>query len=86
MGRFEFRLAVLPAGASFTNHLDQDTLLAAAVEFTIEDLFPWPEIQFAVGDRHYDFSARHLALDVRISVVLAGLVVAIGPVMRRNLL
>src|SRR5215467_4803465 len=43
---------------------NQDSFLPAAVEFPIEDLFPWAEVQFPFGDCDHNFAAHHLTLDV----------------------
>src|ERR1039458_4983161 len=58
-------------------HLDQDALGAAAVEFAVEDLFPGAEVELAGRDRDYHLAAHHLALMMRVAVVLAGAIVMI---------
>lgn len=57
--------------------LDQHALFAAAVELAVEDLLPGPEVQLAGGHRYDHFTAHHLALDMRVSVVFAGSVVMV---------
>jgi len=64
--------------SSLSDYLDQYSLLSSAVEFAVENLFPWPEIQFAFGDRNDNFAAHDLTLQVCIGVVFAGPVVSIG--------
>ena len=61
----------------FPDYLDEDALLPAAVELAVEDLFPRPEIELPVGDRDNDFTAHHLAFDMSIGIVLAGVVVPV---------
>src|SRR6185369_7112168 len=59
------------------NDLDEHALLAASIEFAVENLLPGTEIEFAVGDRHDNFASHHLAFDVGIGIVFAGVVVAV---------
>ena len=54
------------------------SLFSSAVEFAVENLFPWAEIQFAFGDRHDDFPPHDLTFEVGVSVVFSGSVVSIG--------
>src|SRR5689334_6905409 len=49
--------------------LDEHSLPSPSIEFAVENLFPRPEIQLAVRDRHNDFAAHHLSLDVRIGII-----------------
>ena len=46
--------------------------MASSIEFSIEDLFPGTEIQFALGNRHHHLAPRNLTFHVRVGVVLAG--------------
>jgi hypothetical protein len=62
---------------SFTDDLHEDAFAAVAVEFAVEDLFPWTEIEFAVGDGDDDFAAHDLAFEVGVGVVFAGAVVVV---------
>ena len=59
------------------NHLHQHPLWPAPVELAVEDLLPRPEIELAARDRDDHFPAHDLPLEVRIPVVLAGVVVTI---------
>ena len=61
-----------------SNYLDEHSLSAAAVEFAVEDLFPRAEIEFAFGDGDDDFAAHDLTLEVGVSIVFAGAIVAIS--------
>ena len=61
-----------------SDYLNQHAFSSAAVEFTVENLFTRPEIQFAFGDRNDSFSPHDLTLEVGVSVVFAGTVVSIG--------
>src|SRR5574341_2188657 len=60
-----------------SNHLDEHALLPPPVELPVEDLLPRAKIEPASGDRHHHFPSHHLALQVRVGVVLAGVVVAV---------
>src|SRR5262245_16288644 len=57
------------AAALFADDFDQNSFLAAAVEFAVEDLLPGTEIQLAICDGNHHFTAHDLALDVRVRVV-----------------
>ena len=48
-----FALAAVSA-ASFPDDFNQHTFPAAAVEFAVEDLFPWAEVEPPVRDRDDD--------------------------------
>ena len=57
--------------------LHQDALSSAAIELTVEDLFPRAEVELALGDGHDDLAAHDLAFHVGVGVVLAGAVMAV---------
>jgi hypothetical protein len=59
-----------------------------AVELSVEDLLPWPEIERTARNGNNDLTTHHLSLQVRVPVVLACPVVAIGAdrLMRRQFL
>ena len=61
-----------------SNYLNQCSFASSSIEFAVEDLFPWSEIKFALGNRHDDFPAHDLALEMCVSVVFACPVVSIG--------
>jgi hypothetical protein len=61
----------------FPNDLHQHPLLSAPVELPVQDLLPRPEVQPPLGYCHHDFPPHDLPLDVRVGVVLAGVVVAL---------
>ena len=61
-----------------SNYLHERSLAPSAVEFAVENLFPRPEVQFAFGDRNYDFAAHDLTLEVGVGIVFAGAIVAIS--------
>ena len=60
------------------DNLYQDAFLPAAIEFAVEDLFPRAEIELAFRNRDNNFATHDLAFQVRIRVVFAGAIVAIG--------
>src|ERR1051325_7487143 len=62
---------------SLTNNLHQHSLLAAPVELAVEDLLPRPEIELAFAHRDHHLATHHLALHVRVGIVLASPVVHI---------
>jgi|SRR5215831_17873031 len=73
-------IALAPGGrilSLFSDDLDEYPLLPASIELTIENLFPWSEIQFAVGYRHQDLASHDLPFDVSVGIVLAGIVMPI---------
>ncbi len=65
--------------ASFlvSDDLDQYTLAPAPVEFPVKDLLPGAEVQLAPGDGHHHFASHHLALDMSVGVIFAGIVVPV---------
>src|SRR5688572_15102580 len=63
---------------SVAEHLDQHPLRAPAVELAVEDLLPGTEVELAPRDGHHHLAPHHLALHVRVGVVLSRAVVAIA--------
>jgi hypothetical protein len=61
----------------FPNDFYQHTLSAPAVEFTVKNLFPRPEIELAFGYADDYLAAHHLAFEMSIGVVFAGPVVLV---------
>lgn len=59
------------------HHLDDDALVALAVEFGVENALPRAQIEFACGDGHDHLMMYQQGLQVRVAVVLAGLVVTV---------
>ena len=70
--RLAFRNVVL-----FPNDLDQHPFLPPPIELAVEKLLPGAKIQFAICHSHYNFTAHHLAFQVRIGVVFARAVMKI---------
>src|SRR5450830_974597 len=60
----------------FPEDLDEDALVAAAVPLAVEDPLPRAEVEPPLRDGGDDFAAHELPLDVRVGIVLAGVVVA----------
>lgn len=56
----------------FSNYLNQYSFTTSSIEFGVEDLFPWPEIKFAFGNRDEDFRAHDLPLEMGVSIIFAG--------------
>ena len=54
-----------------------DSFVALAVELGIENLLPGAEVELSVGDWDNDFVVNDQRLQVRVSVVLAGLVMLV---------
>ena len=50
----------------------------APVEFTVEDLFPRPQVELAYGDGDDDFAAHDLAFQVGVRVIFAGAIVPVS--------
>jgi len=65
---------------SFANGLYQHALVSASVEFAVEYLLPGAEIEISIAQRDDDLAAHDLALDMRVRIVFAGIIVAILPV------
>src|SRR5512141_76458 len=63
--------------ASLADDLDQYPLSPTPVELAVEDLLPRAEVELAARDRHHHLPPHHLALQVRVSVVLSRPVVEI---------
>ena len=57
--------------------LDEDALLAPAVELAVEDLLPSSEVQLSRGHRNDHFAAHDLTPNMRVGVVLACSVVMV---------
>ena len=69
----------MPVAAVYVTHdLHDHPLPPLAIELGVEDLLPRPEIQLAVGDRHDDLVPHDRALEVRVGIVFAGLVMRYG--------
>ena len=62
---------------SFSDDFDEDAFSAHPVEFTVVDLFPGTEVQFAFCDGNDDFASHDLAFEVGIGIVLTGAVVVV---------
>ena len=61
-----------------SDDFNEHAFATSSVEFTVENLFPRPEIQFAFGDRDNDFPAHDLTFEMGVGVVLPGSVMSIG--------
>src|SRR5258708_35279856 len=61
----------------FSHYLNDDSFVALAVEFGVENLLPWAEVEFPVGDRDDDFVVNDQRFQVRISVVFSSLVMLV---------
>jgi len=59
------------------NDLDQHPLGSSPIKLAVEDLFPWPEVELALGDGHDDLPAHDLPLHVGVGVILARPVVPV---------
>src|SRR5947207_15765457 len=62
---------------SFANHLDDHPLRPLAIEFSIEDALPSPQIKLAGDDRQNHLMVHQDGFEVRIAVILAGLVMPV---------
>ncbi len=70
---------VLVALLLFTpNDLHQHALAPAPIELSIEDLLPGAEIQPPFGHCHDDLPPHDLPLDVRIGVILPGVIARVS--------
>jgi len=55
---------------TLADELDQHPLSPTPVELAVEDLLPGAEVELAARDRHHHLPSHHLALQVRVPVVL----------------
>jgi DNA-binding XRE family transcriptional regulator len=62
---------------SFTDDFHEDAFAAVAVEFSVENLFPRAEVEFAICDGDDYFAAHDLPFQMRVRIVFAGAVVVI---------
>ncbi len=63
---------------SFPNNLHQRPFPSSPVEFSIENLFPWAEIEFSIGNSNNDLSAHNLPFQVCISIILSNIMAVLG--------
>ena len=64
------------------NHLHQYPFPSFPIELVIKNVFPWAEVELAVGDGDDDFSAHDLSFVVGVGVVFSGAVVEVAPLVR----
>src|SRR6266487_700465 len=62
---------------SLPNDFDQHSLPPSPIELSVENLFPWPEVEFPLRDGNDHFAAHHLPFQMRVGVVFARAVVMI---------
>jgi hypothetical protein len=61
----------------FSHYLNDDSLVALAVELGVEDLLPGAKVEFAIGHRDDHFMVNDERLQMRVSIVFPGLVVLV---------
>ncbi len=66
-----------PFATLLTDDLHKHSLLAPAVKFAIENLFPRPEVQAAPSDGHDNLTPHDLPFHVGVRVVLTGVIMSI---------
>src|SRR5689334_11096780 len=71
---------------SDSHDFDDDAFATLAVELGVEHLLPRAEIEPAPGDRQHYLMAHQRALQVRVGVVLAGLMMPVRQPRRREFL
>src|SRR5581483_128225 len=69
---------------SHPHHLDDDPFPPLPVELSVENLLPRAEIELPGGDRQHDLMPHDRALQVRVCVVFAGLVMPVRQRGRRE--
>ena len=52
----------------------KDSFFSSAVEFTVKNLLPWAEIEFAISNCHHNLSAHDLPLHMGVCVVFPDIV------------
>lgn len=77
VGSAEFLCCPASGRPSLANDFDQGAFAPAPVKFAIENLFPRPEIELALGDGDHDLTPHDLTLQMRVGVVLPGAVVLV---------
>ena len=58
----------------FADDFDQHSLAAHSIEFPVEDLLPWTEVEFTVGNCDDYLSSHDGALEVRVRVIFGAVV------------
>ena len=61
---------IMGSEVSFADDLDEHALATPPVELAVEDLLPRAEIELAARNRRHYLAPHHLALEVRVPVVL----------------
>ncbi len=67
----------MPRWPGHSQQLHDDAFAALAIKFGIEGALPGAEVQMAVGDGQSDFMVQQQGLQVRVGVVLPGLMMAV---------
>src|SRR5207249_10244079 len=61
----------------FANDLNENSLLSSAIKLSIEDLLPGSKVQLTARNSDDHLASHDLPLDMRIGIVLSGVVVPI---------
>ena len=64
--------------ALLSDDFDQNPFLSFAVEFTVKNLFPVPQVEIAGGHCHHHFPAHDGALQVGVGIVFITVMVITG--------
>src|ERR1043166_3636855 len=78
--------SVHPCSCLLPHHFDNHAFVTLSVEFRIEDSLPCAQVEFSRRDRHNHFVMDEQRLEMRIAIVLAGLVVLVIFAERRQML
>ena len=58
--------------------LHEHPLIPSTIEFTVEDLLPWAEVEPTFRDGDHNLSTHDLSLEVSVGVILSGAIVEIA--------
>ena len=71
-------LAASSYQGTFADDLDEDTLVAAAIELAVENLLPGAEVELAFRDGDDNFAAHDLPFEMCVGVVFESVVFVLG--------
>lgn len=72
--RWPFAACLPAAGPSLADDFDEYALAAPSVEFTVENLLPWAEMESSRRDGNHHLASHDLPLEMGIGIVLADIV------------
>src|SRR3954453_7988791 len=61
----------------FANDFHQDPFASPSIEFAVENLLPWPEVELSFGNGYHHLPPHDLPFQMRIGIVFAGAIVLV---------